>query len=1440
MENRKLIKFLFSIFIFGFLITQASVVFAYGIETHAYLTNEAIKFYNQKFSDNKINEELIPYLLDGARQEDDIPRWMNHFYDPVYNRGLTDSILGTWQKSKNWARDSENQNSLTYKVPTTIASILTAIQQKKISALTTETDFTWERAVKFYIQGEKEKAMLILGHILHLMEDKSVPDHTRNDPHPGDSPYENYTHKFTLSNLDADLNKRLLNKSPFVFSDLNSYFDGLAKYSNNNFYSKDTIGIQSGYELPQPDIEGLLKKDGDYYYIAKYDEDHNLYYLFVYKNYRNNLILETKSNIVLKIEDEDKVVNNYWSRLSVKSIQYGAGVINLFFQEVKKAKENPNFLKQPEKSFWGKTVDAVKNVFASTINSISLIINSDNNVQQFSADVNKIITENFQENISENKEVIIPIEIKNQIIENPKIAEQQTQQIISKPKEEIKPQQIIQKTEEIIQKEQPQIIENTQPVSNKIVFKFTGGGSSGESSGGSSSGSPTPENTGASSAPVIYPKILINEIQLSSTSSVHDEFVELYNPNNESVDLTNWYVQKKTANGTNFSTFATANSFNGKTIGAKGFILIAHSSSTFIYDIVENYSISDNNVLVLKNPNGEIVDKVGWGTANDCEGSPFGECASNPTDGQSAQRIFQNNEFIDTDNNAQDFEIQTCPSPNAQSASCQIAGPEPEQNNSTSTETVATSTLSHLVISEIQVRGDGADDEFIEIYNPNDSAISLDNYSIQYLSGLATSTDNVAKKNFSSSAQITAKSFYLLANTSATSTIKDRADMTYSAFSLSGSSNGATIFLVSSSTYISSINDQTIVDSLSYGSPALAVSAATSTVPPTNQSLERKAFATSTIDSMATGEHHFSGNGYDVDSADDFVLRSSAEPQNSQNFPEPRTSPTIPQNFNIQYSSSTMSLDLSWQVSQDYSGATPTISYRITDISNSSSTFLEINTTSTSASISINENNFGKTYLFSIQAFDREDLNSESSQKEISIPNSTLIAAQQLDKSAFEQGTGNGQFYQYLGNGLLGSPSNITFHAKFLSGSNNPAYYFEAVFWQSDTPDYANLTQISSNICNRTSTNWPVNNCPDFGFEYDVDKDYTIPVQQNFVFDPNKYYKVKFYTFQATAVFYGSSDVNSYKYGEAARDNGGGSEISSSLKDIYFKIETASPIEIFSDVNIGESVAQNFEANYSTSTLELSLIWDKPRYFDENSPALTYRITDNSSLVSSSTLVLPEIIASTTSTTIILSEVGRKYKFSIQAFDNNNNSTLASLGRDIFIPYSLSSQFIIIQQPDYSVSEIGSGNGEFYQTIGNNISGGFGAIAIKAGPPGYYISVRARPYNDADYSLPDSEVFSEIAFCVGSSQSYPGEPLCSDYYIDSDTITVPRKNNFTFNPEKYYKLLFVTYQSQSTFYGSSDANSYPNGQSTKNNGGSEIPTSPIQDVYFKILSSTAP
>jgi hypothetical protein len=172
-----------------------------------------------------------------------------------------------------------------------------------------------------------------------------------------------------------------------------------------------------------------------------------------------------------------------------------------------------------------------------------------------------------------------------------------------------------------------------------------------------------------------YAKILITEIRVAGLSSdgktnVYDEFIELYNSNNFEVNLTGWYLQKKTSQSNEFSSLVPSDLFEGKIINPSEYFLISHSSSTYqdIADILDsNYSVTDNNTIVLKNPNREIVDKVGFGEANDCEVT----CVLNPDLGKSIQRKYINEDFIDTDDNFNDFEIQNCPSPKSLEAECQ-------------------------------------------------------------------------------------------------------------------------------------------------------------------------------------------------------------------------------------------------------------------------------------------------------------------------------------------------------------------------------------------------------------------------------------------------------------------------------------------------------------------------------------------------------------------------------------------------------------------------------------------------------------------------------------------------------------------------------------------------------------------------------------------------
>ena len=47
--------------------------------------------------------------------------------------------------------------------------------------------------------------------------------------------------------------------------------------------------------------------------------------------------------------------------------------------------------------------------------------------------------------------------------------------------------------------------------------------------------------------------VMISELRYYETSQVNEEFVELYNPTNFSVDVSGWHIQYKSRTGTDWS-----------------------------------------------------------------------------------------------------------------------------------------------------------------------------------------------------------------------------------------------------------------------------------------------------------------------------------------------------------------------------------------------------------------------------------------------------------------------------------------------------------------------------------------------------------------------------------------------------------------------------------------------------------------------------------------------------------------------------------------------------------------------------------------------------------------------------------------------------------------------------------------------------------------------
>jgi len=197
-------------------------------------------------------------------------------------------------------------------------------------------------------------------------------------------------------------------------------------------------------------------------------------------------------------------------------------------------------------------------------------------------------------------------------------------------------------------------------------------------------GTPRAENSKASSAMMTTNsenrdlnkslKIIISEIQITGgPGKTHNDFIEIYNPNNQPVNLKGHRLVKRTKSGTSDSSIKswTSDAF----VPANGYYLWVNSNYSDLVSIA-NVSTSatiaaDNGVAIRFGPvnTGIIIDSVSWGEAQNIfvEGAVF---PINPVVNQSIQRKLQNNTFVDTNNNVEDFGLQNCPSPKSFFGNC--------------------------------------------------------------------------------------------------------------------------------------------------------------------------------------------------------------------------------------------------------------------------------------------------------------------------------------------------------------------------------------------------------------------------------------------------------------------------------------------------------------------------------------------------------------------------------------------------------------------------------------------------------------------------------------------------------------------------------------------------------------------------------------------------
>jgi parallel beta-helix repeat protein len=174
-------------------------------------------------------------------------------------------------------------------------------------------------------------------------------------------------------------------------------------------------------------------------------------------------------------------------------------------------------------------------------------------------------------------------------------------------------------------------------------------------------------NSASSTASALASSLVINEIQidgLSAGGGIDDDWVEIYNPTDQDIDISNWSIQKQTSSGGLYK----KNFEEDDVVPANGFFLIvgkwADEDIRNLADMTCAWLLTDGNTIYLVNNQEEIidgddsniVDKVGFGDAL----SPEGSSAQNPPDGGSIERRING---WDTDNNSGDFIENKLPSP---------------------------------------------------------------------------------------------------------------------------------------------------------------------------------------------------------------------------------------------------------------------------------------------------------------------------------------------------------------------------------------------------------------------------------------------------------------------------------------------------------------------------------------------------------------------------------------------------------------------------------------------------------------------------------------------------------------------------------------------------------------------------------------------------------
>lgn len=181
--------------------------------------------------------------------------------------------------------------------------------------------------------------------------------------------------------------------------------------------------------------------------------------------------------------------------------------------------------------------------------------------------------------------------------------------------------------------------------------------------------------------------LVISEFAVKGGAGAGDEFIELYNPTNEAIDMEGWSVQYKSKTGDVTSGWATKVTIGAVSLASHQFYLIASPTYAGVAGAVAADMVpmsdlglaGDSGHVRVVDANNVVVDKVGYGTVNPAAApnSPEGTPIMTPvtfTNAQSVERKATTGSTaasmatggvdaargngVDTDDNSADFVIR--------------------------------------------------------------------------------------------------------------------------------------------------------------------------------------------------------------------------------------------------------------------------------------------------------------------------------------------------------------------------------------------------------------------------------------------------------------------------------------------------------------------------------------------------------------------------------------------------------------------------------------------------------------------------------------------------------------------------------------------------------------------------------------------------------------